>query len=428
METSDITNKTDQSGGSADEDKRASLPRMSRRAFLGTGAVAGTGVALTAPLLRNTSSEARAVILASHNGPHDAHSADAHRMGTVGTIGEDRQPVRPMHFLGAFNETEFPELLPSDFHLESKLPNGARLHEYLFIASDKEIEIAPGLYFPAWTYNGQVPGPTLRATRGDRIRIWFINEGSHPHTIHFHGWHPFEQDGSMLHQFVYPSTGEAMEYPFGPGADPTPWLAMDPIKRRRRGLDIYEFEADPVGLHLYHCHSLPLKRHIHKGLYGTFIVDPPGGRPKIDPHTNQALSADHPLHELVMVMNGFDTNFDGDNEVYAINSVAFHYQVNPIPVRIGDLVRVYLVNITEFDPVNSFHLHAGFFRIYRTGTNLRSDEYSDMAMFCQGERAILEMRFREGWPGKYMFHAHQSEFAELGWMALFDAQEGEVMA
>ncbi|MEE9130625.1 MAG: multicopper oxidase domain-containing protein, partial [Phycisphaerales bacterium] len=211
METSGITNKTDRSGNNADEDKRASFQRLTRRAFLGSGAVAGTGVALTAPLLRNSPSEARTVILASHNGPHDAHSADAHRMGTVGTIGEDRQPVRPMHFLGAFNEIEFPELLPDDFHRESKLPNGRSLHEYLFIASDKDIEIAPGLYFPAWTYNGQVPGPTLRATRGDRIRIWFINEGSHPHTIHFHGWHPFEQDGSMLHQFVYPSTGEAME-------------------------------------------------------------------------------------------------------------------------------------------------------------------------------------------------------------------------
>ena len=428
METSGITNKSDRSGGSADENDHASLQRLTRRAFLGSGAVVGTGVALTAPLLVQTPSDARTVILASHNGSHDAHSGDAHRMGTVGTIGEDRQPVRPMHFLGAFNETEFPELLQDEFHRESKLPNGRSLHEYLFIASDKEIEIAPGLYFPAWTYNGQVPGPTLRATRGDRIRIWFINEGSHPHTIHFHGWHRFEQDGSMLHQFVYPSTGEAMEHSFGPGADPTPWLAMDPIKRRRRGLEIYEFEADPVGLHLYHCHSLPLKRHIHKGLYGTFIVDPPGGRPKIDPDTNQPLSADHPLHEMVMVMNGFDTNFDGDNEVYAINSVAFHYQVNPIPVRIGDLVRVYLVNITEFDPINSFHLHAGFFRVYRTGTNLRSDEYTDMAMFCQGERAILEFRFREGWPGKYMFHAHQSEFAELGWMALFDAQEGELIA
>ena len=36
-----------------------------------------------------------------------------------------------------------------------------------------------------------------------------------------------------------------------------------------------------------------------------------------------------------------------------------------------------------------------------------------------GERAILETRFR--YPGKFMFHAHQSEFAELGWMGLFEA-------
>ncbi len=54
METRGITNKTDRSGGSADEDKRASFQRLTRRAFLGSGAVAGTGAALTAPLLRQT--------------------------------------------------------------------------------------------------------------------------------------------------------------------------------------------------------------------------------------------------------------------------------------------------------------------------------------------------------------------------------------
>jgi FtsP/CotA-like multicopper oxidase with cupredoxin domain len=43
-------------------------------------------------------------------------------------------------------------------------------------------------------------------------------------------------------------------------------------------------------------------------------------------------------------------------------------------------------------------------------------------MLCQGERAILETRFR--YPGLFMFHAHQSEFAELGWMGLFRAVEG----
>ncbi len=46
-------------------------------------------------------------------------------------------------------------------------------------------------------------------------------------------------------------------------------------------------------------------------------------------------------------------------------------------------------------------------------------ERTDTVMLCQGERAILETRFR--YPGKFMFHAHQSEFAELGWMGMFEA-------
>ncbi len=37
---------------------------------------------------------------------------------------------------------------------------------------------------------------------------------------------------------------------------------------------VYEFDAKPFGCHLYHCHALPLKRHMHKGMYGAFIIDP----------------------------------------------------------------------------------------------------------------------------------------------------------
>src|SRR5918996_1114634 len=62
-------------------------------------------------------------------------------------------------------------------------------------ALDSEIEIAPGVFFPAWTYNGSVPGPVLRATEGDILRVNFTNAGSHPHTIHFHGIHPADMDG-----------------------------------------------------------------------------------------------------------------------------------------------------------------------------------------------------------------------------------------
>jgi FtsP/CotA-like multicopper oxidase with cupredoxin domain len=168
----------------------------------------------------------------------------------------------------------------------------------------------------------------------------------------------------------------------------------------------YEFDAEPYGLQLYHCHALPLKRHIHKGLYGTFIIDPKGGRA--------------PARELVMVMNAFDTNFDNDNEVYAVNTVGFHYQTAPIPLTVAELTRVYLVNMTEFDLINSFHLHGNFFRAYRTGSDLDRFDWTDNIVLAQGERAVLEFTFKH--EGRFMFHAHQSEFAELGWMGMFDVK------
>ncbi len=298
-----------------------------------------------------------------------------HALGVVGTV--DTTLFHPGRFLESWNFSELEAAERDRYYRETPQADGTTLREYELFAVDREVEIAPGVFFPAWTYNGQVPGPTLRATEGDRVRVRFVNQGTHPHTIHFHGWHAPEMDGSLP------------EHQVAPGDE-----------------FLYEFIAEPFGLHLYHCHAIPLKRHIHKGLYGTFIVDPKEPR--------------EPAHELVMVMNAFDTNFDGDNEVYAVNTVAFFHMAEPIEVKVGDLVRIYLLNLTEFDLVNSFHLHGMFFDVNRTGTRLTTDEVTDTVMMCQGERAILETRFR--YPGKFMFHAHQSEFAELGWMGLFEAR------
>jgi FtsP/CotA-like multicopper oxidase with cupredoxin domain len=333
-------------------------PTFSRRDWFKLSAAAAGLSGLSAFLGFRPNSQGRAPTL-------DA-SEHVHRAAAVGAVStEDFDPVAYL--------TDF------DYGRVSQLPSGRTLREYDIVASDKEIEVAPGVFFPAWTYNGRVPGPTIRCSEGDRLRVNFANAGSHSHTIHFHGTHPPEMDG------VLPVVG--------PGESFT-----------------YEFDAEPFGLHLYHCHTMPLKRHIHKGLYGVFIIDPPGGRP--------------PARELVMVMNGFDTNFDSENEVYAVNTVAFHYQQNPIPVDVGQLVRVYLVNVTEFDPVNSFHLHAGMLRVYRTGTELERYDLTDTIMMCQGERHVLEFTLQN--PGLHMFHAHQSEFAELGWMGFFDAQASTV--
>ena len=339
---------------------------VTRRSWL---RLAGFGSAAAATLLGS-----RRLSGKQDQSSHGAMEHAAHRMGPVGRVSTEG--FNPAAYLRSWN---FSNLVPGErsrYYKETPRPDGSLLREYEIVAVDREIEIAPGVYFPAWTFNGQVPGPTIRATEGDRLRITFVNAGSHPHTMHFHGWHPPEMDGSMPEHQVMPG-----------------------------GRFVYEFDAEPFGMHLYHCHAVPLKRHIHKGLYGAFIVDPKKPRPEAD--------------EFIMMMNGFDTNFDADNEVYAVNTVANYFMNEPIKVEVGKLVRIYLANVTEFDLINSLHLHGMFFDVFRTGTSLTSTESTDTVMLCQGERAVLETRFR--YPGKFMFHAHQSEFAELGWMGLFEA-------
>jgi manganese oxidase len=294
------------------------------------------------------------------------------RYNTIETSGDTLDPINldarkkmdldPMKYLRTFN-----------YGHVSILSNGTILREFTIIADDdKVLEISPGIFYNAWTFNGTIPGPTIRATEGDLIRIHFINNGSKPHSMHFHGIHRSEMDG------VFDN--------IAPG-----------------GRFTYEFYAEPFGLFLYHCHVQPLEEHISHGLYGAYIVDPKIPRPEAD--------------EMVMVMNGYDTDFDGENNFYTVNGIPYYYMHHPIQIEKDRLIRIYLVNILEFDPINNFHLHGNLFHLYRSGTSLTPNEYTDLVTFSQGERAILEFSYK--YPGPYMFHAHKTEFAEKGWTSLF---------
>ena len=343
--------------------------QIDRRQLLGGGVLAAAG-AVAALHPHGTA--------AQHDGAHAAHggapAGHDHGGGIAGATF--RKGASVDHGANGFHPTEL--LRDFDLGRTRRLPTGRVLREWEIVAVDKEVEIAPGLRFPAWTFNGRIPGPTLRAREGERLRIRFINGSAHPHTMHFHGIHPAEMDG-------VPDIGAGV---VAPGAD-----------------TVYEFDAEPFGMHLYHCHVGPLAEHIARGMYGAFIVDPADGREDAD--------------ELVMIQNGFNTNFDGEgNQVYAVNTVGFHYMRHPIRVKRGELVRIYLVNILEFDQINSFHVHANFFHYFPTGTSLEPVEFTDTIMQAQGQRGILELRFPH--KGRFMFHAHKTEFAELGWLGLFE--------
>jgi FtsP/CotA-like multicopper oxidase with cupredoxin domain len=328
------------------------------------------------PLLGAGAAALHGAVPHRHPWDSDARAAERHAGHGAGSGHAAFRDGRTVdHAANGFDPHEI--LRDFDWGTTRRLPTGRVLREWEIVALDKEIEVAPGVKFPAWTFNGRVPGPTIRAREGDRIRVTLVNGSTHPHTIHFHGIHPAEMDG-------VPGVG-AGEIPPG-------------------GRTVYEFDALPAGLHLYHCHVRPLAEHIAKGLHGAFIVDPRGGRPDAD--------------EMVMVMNGFDTNFDRSNEVYAANTIGFAYMEPGIAVRRGDLVRVYLVNVLEYDLINSFHLHGNLFDYFPTGTGSAPSEFTDTVMLCQGQRGILEWRFPTA--GRFMFHAHQSEFTELGWQGFFE--------
>ena len=248
------------------------------------------------------------------------------------------------------------------------------LREYDMSVTAGRHEVAEDVMIDAWVYGGRLPGPVIRATEGDVLRLHMHNYGPEAHSLHLHGTHP-----------------------------PGPMDGWQPIPDG--DAVTYEFPALPVGVHPYHCHVGPIDEHVRRGQYGALIVDPPGGRA--------------PAHEVVLILGGFDVDGDGRDELYAFNGVSGGYGRFPIRVPAGELVRCYVVNMIAGDPVASFHLHAQTFDVYRSGTSLEPHEHTDIITLGMAERAIIEFTLPE--PGRYMFHPHQLHMASRGMMGWFAA-------
>ncbi len=135
--------------------------------------------------------------------------------GSINTFGDvldsmnkdtiSKTDIDPTRYLREFNYGQV-----------STNENGTTVRDFTIIAQDRTLEISPGVFFDTWTFNGTIPGPTIRATEGDIVRINFINNGSEIHTMHFHGIHKSEMDGVFDSvapggKFVY----EFIAEPFG---------------------------------------------------------------------------------------------------------------------------------------------------------------------------------------------------------------------
>lgn len=182
----------------------------------------------------------------------------------------------------------------------------ADLHEITIRASQIEGEVAPGVTQELWTFDDQVPGPTLRAQVGDRFEVTFVNDGEMGHSIDFHASKVAPNDEMRTIQ---------------PGEELT-----------------YEFVAEHAGVYLYHCGTAPVLLHTGNGQYGAVVVDPPD-LAEVD-------------HEYLFVQSEFYLGEEGsygdmdkmeaaDWDIVAFNGYADQYVHDPITeVEVGERVRV----------------------------------------------------------------------------------------
>ena len=365
---SDPKDRTDRAASSADgggderdsdDERRYTRREVLRRAGL-SGAVVFGGSILGHELWPH-SHAADADDAGYHGGLVQSSSADS--VAGAGLYGHAADPPS-----GLSEDTVIGAAVPPPFDGRSGV-----VREFELPVTQRQIEVGHEVVADAWSYAGRVPGPIIRATEGDTLRIHMANRTSHAHNVHLHGRHAPAMDGYE---------------PIPAGSEFT-----------------YEVVAEPFGLHPYHCHTAPLDEHVSRGLYGAMIVDPVQGRPD--------------AHEFVLVLGGWDVDGDGRNELVCWNGVAGQYHRFPIKVPVGELVRVYLLNMLEHEPIGSFHLHAQTFDVFRSGTSLEPHEHTDTVSMGQGERAVLEFTLPE--PGRYMFHPHQHHLADRGAMGWFAA-------
>ena len=134
----------------------------------------------------------------------------------------------------------------------SRLPaaDGPTRHQLTLTAQELELEVAPGVTQTRWTFNGQVPGPTLRGRVGDIFEITLVNDGTLGHSIDFHA---------------------------GALAPDEPMRTIAPGESL-----VYTFTAERAGIWMYHCSTMPMTAHIAAGMHGAVIIEPAEGLPEVD--------------------------------------------------------------------------------------------------------------------------------------------------
>lgn len=257
---------------------------------------------------------------------------------------------------------------------------------------EKTAELAPGVTYNFWMYNGHVPGPFVRVRVGDIVEIHLKNlSPDKTHTVDFHAV-------------------------TGPGGG-APVLMANPGQET-----VGAFKMLHPGLYVYHCAANPMPAHMSNGLYGIVFVEPEGGLPKVDreyyimqsefytegtvgkpglqAYSSSKAAAETPEY---VVFNGNTGSLMGSNMLQA---------------KTGETVRIFFGNAGP-NKISAFHVvGTSFNRLYRDGGLKHPDEDIQTTLIAPGSTAIAE--FKVLVPGHYTLLDHSIFRTERGAMGMLN--------
>jgi nitrite reductase (NO-forming) len=270
---------------------------------------------------------------------------------------------------------------------------GGTLHQVTLEATEKQIEVAPGVTQQLWTFNNQTPGPVLRGKVGDVFEITLVNKGTLGHSIDFHASKVAWNDEMRTLQ-----PGESL---------------------------VYRFEAKYAGIFMYHCGTAPALHHIGNGMFGAIIIDPPD----LVPVDGEFVLVQSEYYLGPEGQPGDLTKMQQDKwDAVVFNGYTNQYQYAPIRIEPNRRYRVWVLNAGPSEN-SSFHIVGTVFdTVFKEGSYLLRPDASRggaQALDLQpAQGGFVEFTMDEA--GLYPIVTHK--FSNVGRGALGLFQAGEVAA
>ncbi len=311
----------------------------------------------------------------------------------TGTDGDDHGGPAPVTNVAA--DPNAP--LPRTFDATAPARLDGVVHDIDLLITEQQMTVAPGFVQKVWTFGGTVPGPVIRVTVGDTIRVHLKNpaENELSHSIDFHASQVAWNDEMTS---------------IAPGEE-----------------KLYEWTADYAGVWMYHCGTAPALHHIANGMYGMVIVEPREGLPKVD-------------NEFALVQSEWYLGAQGEPvdltkasaaapapDYVVFNGVANQYKDAPLQVGTGESVRMFVLNAGP-SVDSSFHVVGTIFNsVIKEGVRLESGNSGHWGAqavdLAPAQGAIAEFTTAED--GLYPVVTHAFNFVGRGALGLVQAGDGD---